>query len=279
MEDNTPSEGGLKTLGQEAYEVRARTLQPWRIICDWIGGGTPNNTCTSARHYAIHNDLPWPINRPKRDNAGRPGYRSFICDHCGQEGWKQIGSLNRARRTGSGQAYCSQKCSAAARRDDNLTPAQRRARKNAYDSRRRALDPDRFRRERRESYYRHHEENLRKQAALRAAIRADPERHEAEKQYKRELAARPEWKEHKRRYDRNYRAERDYGPEWGPVKVALQELQDAVDARSTWNERARAKGTVNKKQSRRRSHEKDQATGKAERGEPQGGAVGHHEGA
>lgn len=252
----------MPTLGQRAYEMRAQSngTATWAEICAAVGGSTASATSIGARHYAIMNSLPWPITRPARNNVGRQGYRAFTCDHCGAESWRQIGSLNRARRTGAGKVYCSKTCSAAARRTDTRSPEQRRADRKAWDAQHRAANRVEINQRKKAAYYRDHDKYKAYFAARRAARRADPETAEADRQYKREYQARPGWREHKRQYDRKYRCERELGPEWGAVKVALLELEEAVDARSTHYQRARAKGTVNKKKQRGKHHGKNNPT-------------------
>ncbi len=111
---------------------------------------------------------------------------SFECAHCGTTASRRAGDVNRARRQGL-QLYCDRRCSGLGRR---VPDEVKRANKAEYHRKRRAELGDEYRRQKRESYYRNHEKNLKKGAEKRAAIRADPEKYEAEKAYKREAVER-----------------------------------------------------------------------------------------
>lgn len=178
--------------------------------------------------------------------------RRVSCAHCDKVIYKRTGDINRARNRGM-SIYCGRKCAGIAKRS-NKSLEQRKAEKSAYDRRRLEAHRDEINRKKREAYYARHEKNLKKQAELRAKIRADPQRHEEYKRMARYYANRPEWKEKKRKYDRLYRAVREYGEEWGSVYVALLDLQDAIDEKASWYERRLTMGRLNKAKHRRRAH-------------------------
>lgn len=133
--------------------------------------------------------------------------------------------------------------------------------KAEYDRKYRAEHRDRLCQQKRDRYYANHEESLRKHAARRAATRAEPEAHAAEKAYKREYQSRPGWKEHKRQYDRRYRAEREFGQ--GPLAeavVLLRELEEELrgpDRTARMNQRRHLRGVAQKQRRRGAADKKD----------------------
>ena len=196
---------------------------------------------------------------------------AITCPQCGAERLKENAEINRAARKGV-PLYCGRACANVGRRTrfdaegNHLSPsewakrADAKAAKAEYDRERRARLGEALRKEKRDAYYRNHEENLRKQAIVREQRRQrhaeNPEEGEAYRAVMKALRERPEWKRHKRDYDRRYRAKRMYG-DFGGAHVALMELSDEINARTTFTERAISKGTLNKSQQRRREWEKD----------------------
>jgi len=124
-----------------------------------------------------------------------------------------------------------------------------RTRKAEYDRQYRAVNRDELLARKRQHYHDNRERYLERGAKQRASA-AYRTRHKA---YLERYTATPEWKAHKREYDRLWRANSRHGPEWGPCHVALMELLDELDSRMTWVERKQQAGTLNKSQRRKRA--------------------------
>lgn len=170
----------------------------------------------------------------------------IICMHCRQPFEKERGAVNRANRAGL-NLYCGRRCSGLGRRK-NKTVGQKKAEKAAYDRQRRAELGDVL--------------LAKKRAAYRAELAADPEKvRTRQREYRRERKAahneycrRPEYRKWKRQYDRQYRANRDYGP-FADAFLMLQDLESELDSRASKYERSLMNGTLNKTQRRKREYE------------------------
>jgi hypothetical protein len=66
-----------------------------------------------------------------------------------------------------------------------------------------------------------------------------------------EYCRRPEYRAWKQRYDKQYRANRLYGP-FSEAYLTLMDLQDEIDTRASRTEIYRANGTLNKSLKRKR---------------------------
>lgn len=150
---------------------------------------------------------------------------TITCAHCGAEVSRETSEVNRTHRN-RGRLYCSRRCAGLGRRS-NLTIEEKKVRKAAYDKEYRTKNKELLRKKKQANYYANHEENLRKQAARRAC----PEWRKKHAEYKKEHQARPEWKDHKRRYDRQYRCERAVGPEMAEAYSVLIDLENELRKR------------------------------------------------
>lgn len=140
------------------------------------------------------------------------------CDQCGKTADLPAGHVNRSRRVGM-RLFCGRVCSGLGRRGDK-DKAQKVAEKAAYD------------REYRE----------RNRAMLKAKKRAyfertyDPVKAAVERKKKMprhvEYCRRPEYKAYKKKYDEQYRAEKNYGP-LADASLLLRDLFSNINQRMT----------------------------------------------
>lgn len=164
----------------------------------------------------------------------------IICAQCGGAAMKEIGGVNRAIRKGA-PLYCNRDCAGLARRTF-ASDADKRAAKAAYDRQYCERNP-RCPVERAAYYQRTRDparEAVRRKARMPQHI---------------EYCRRPEYRRWKAQYDRQYRAGKEFG-DFGEASIILNVLCSEIAARSTFNERAAEKGTLNKHQSRRRDYER-----------------------
>lgn len=194
----------------------------------------------------------------------------LVCDTCGETFDAIPGAVNRATKLGTKVRFCSRPCAGLARRAPPVPIDEKRRKKSAYDAAHRAAKAAEIRAKKNAAYLANHAERLRQMAEKRA----DPVYREKMRAYQREHSARPEWKAHKKTYDRRFKAEKKYGPEWAEAAIALWELEDAISEKMpTRQERYAAKGTLNKSQARKRN-----GTSKAQRNRAQGHPVDRHGG-
>ncbi len=185
----------------------------------------------------------------------------FNCAQCGKETDRAPGHVNRARRLGN-NLYCGRACSAIGRQTDTRTDAEKRAAKSAYDAEYRA-------------------KNITEIKAKKATYYAENHDREKEREYRKrtmarhvEYCRRPEYREYKREYDKEYRAKQDYGEFWECFLLAMSIRDEAVRQAGGDYELRLMKGTMNKAIKRRRDYERldreepeDFALGDLERGE------------
>ncbi len=164
----------------------------------------------------------------------RPATKSavfFNCasPSCGRLGYKWISDVRRARKNGC-LLFCSQACSGDAHRIEG-TDEERRARKIAYDAEYRRKNRDHINAGKHIHYLANHDRMLEEQAERRAR----PGAREQQAAYHHEWIRRPKVKAAKQKYDRRYRAERNYG-EFAGAFLALQDLQTEIDSQMTRTE-------------------------------------------
>lgn len=194
-----------------------------------------------------------------------PSGTAIICPQCGQRAIKATGSVNRSRAKGA-PIYCGKACSGIARRDLR-SDQQRRDAKADYDQRRREQLGEALLEAKRAAYRNAVENDTNR---LRASQKAQREqRREQHLSYCRT----PNYREWKSGYDRRHRAEKEYGP-FADAALTLLALQEEINSRSTWLERAAAKGTLCKSQQRKRQYGKSSIK-ETVRGQSEGRALGH----
>ena len=166
-----------------------------------------------------------------------------ICPQCGKEFLCRVGDLNRAERIGAPR-FCGIKCAGLSHRlRDPPTEEERKAKKKAYDEQRRKDKAS--------------ELKIKKAEYYKRTANRDKEREIRQKNMHKhvEYCRRPEYKEYKSEYDQMYRAKKFYG-EFYEAAIALINLETEVAERVEKVDRAIAKGTLNKSQTRKREYER-----------------------
>lgn len=164
----------------------------------------------------------------------------IICGYCGEKTERRAGEVNRSRSLGL-PLYCNRICSGLARRK-HKAKAQKIAEKAEYDRLYRERNRAMLKRKKHEYFRRTYDPE---QAAIvrkaRMPIHA-------------EYCRRPEYKKWKAEYDQKYRSRKEFG-DFGEAAIILNDLCSEIAKRSTFTERAIAKGTLNKHTQRRREYE------------------------
>jgi hypothetical protein len=168
----------------------------------------------------------------------------FLCTHCGKEGDKPAGTVNRAKNAGL-NLYCNRICAGLGRRKTPKTEDQRKADKAAYDAEYRL-------------------KNLVKRKAQKAEyhkLTYDPEKAAIERKAKMpkhvEYCRRPEYRAWKRRYDKEYLAKKEFGEFWESAMLILDIHRTATNLAGGSYELRKAKGYYERQsQQRRRDYER-----------------------
>lgn len=164
-----------------------------------------------------------------------------ICPQCSCEFTAPPSAVNRAARNGAPK-YCGRVCAGLGRRKEK-TLDQKRLEKFEYDKARRENLRDRLKAEK-AIYYQRTKDPV-KQAAIRK--KRMPKHIE--------YCRRPEYVAWKHEYDKVYLAKKEHGEFWESAILALEirrkclELADDTEIR-------RQKGTLNKKQQRKRDYDR-----------------------
>lgn len=165
----------------------------------------------------------------------------FRCAHCGEKADKPAGHVNRARSQGR-KLFCSRVCFGLDRRIEK-TDAQRKEEKRLYDIQYRARDVE-DRKRRKAQYYQRTKDRV-KEAEIRK--RRMPQHVE--------YCRRPEYRQWKKTYDRQYRAHKQYG-DFADCFLLVMEIRDECLSRMTDYEIRLEKGTLNKSLQRKRDYER-----------------------
>lgn len=166
--------------------------------------------------------------------------KKFKCSQCGKIGKKQSGHLNRSKKIGA-PVYCNMRCSGLGRRNGK-TKAQKKAEKRLYDINYRLTSPTL--KKRKAAYYQRTHDPV-KEAKIRK------KRMHLHVKY----CQQPEYVAWKKKYDRKYRCQQEFGPFWEAASVLL-DLENEVERRISKYEIYRQNGTLNKWIQRRRHYEK-----------------------
>lgn len=181
------------------------------------------------------------------------------CAFCGHKSDKATSAVNRAARERR-PLYCNRLCAGAAKRKHKTTE-QKKSEKSAYDAQRRIDLADQIK-AKKAAY---HKRTYDKEKA-RKERKAKMHRHI-------EYCRRPEYREWKSAYDREYRAKKCYGPMWEAFLLALDIRNEVLSQMSDYEIRL-SKGTINKRLQRKREYE--QARSDRPHGqEPQVGPLGN----
>lgn len=165
----------------------------------------------------------------------------FQCAYCGKSSVRRTGEVNRARKSGA-NLYCSKECSGMGRRIP-MTDTERRAAKAEYDHEYRAKNRALLK-AKKAAYYQRTKDPVREAAIRKKRMAAHVE-----------YCRRPEYKEWKREYDRQYRAQKQYG-EFADCFLLAQEIrQECLSQASDYEIRLSA-GTLNKSTQRKRDYER-----------------------
>lgn len=165
---------------------------------------------------------------------------AFKCAYCGTWGEKPIGEINRAKSAGL-NLYCNRKHAGLGRRSGK-TKAQKIAEKAAYDA----------------EYRVKNRKYLKAMRALYFKQTYDPVKAAVERKKKMprhvEYCRRPEYREWKSGYDKQYRAKKFFGP-FAEAAMLAVDLNRAIKERSTNAEIKWQNKTCNKTQQRDRKSE------------------------
>jgi hypothetical protein len=163
----------------------------------------------------------------------------FACANCGKEADRPTGEVNRARKKGL-NLYCGQTCSGLGRRK-HKSVEQKKEDKRLYDIEYRQRNATRIRKKKARYFQRTYDpEKARIERKRRAKFHA-------------EYCRRPEYREWKQRYDRKYRAVKEYGEFWECFLLS-QDIRDEALNRSTDYEIRLGKARVAACQQRKRHH-------------------------
>lgn len=172
----------------------------------------------------------------------------IICENCDKKADQEVGHVNRAKRQGN-HLYCGRPCSSEAKRK---TKAEKIEAKRIYDIAWRARPEHKA--ERSAEFKRNY--NPEKARIKRAFVKKAHPEIEAKR---REYMALPEYKAHKKEYDKEFRAKKKYGDYWECAILAI-EINSEVKSRSSDIEIRRQNGTLNKHKARKREYEKFNST-------------------
>jgi len=173
----------------------------------------------------------------------------ICCEYCGEKSIKPRGHVSRAHRLNR-KIYCGKACSGSARRS-SLSLAERKARKSEYDSAYRSKNKISLAKKKSE-YFRKTYDPV---SASKERAKIKKERPEIEDS-RREYMKGEEYVAKKKRYDRRYRAIKNYGPEWGDCMVVALNLRDECLSQSSDYEIRLQSGTLSKSQKRKRDYER-----------------------
>ena len=184
-----------------------------------------------------------------------------ICPQCQLPFDAKVSRINRAEKIGA-PLYCGKVCFGLANRLKNPpTEAERKAAKAEYDRQYRERNAEK-RKQSHAEYFKHWYAQPENRAAARAIRKANMQRHV-------EYCRRPEYREYKRGYDRQYQAKRDYG-EFAEAALMLRELKDEVNNI--------AGEAVNLDKAREKANERNRPAGEIpDRGQPETGSLGNAE--
>ena len=164
----------------------------------------------------------------------------IYCANCTGPFEASMSRINRARSVGA-PLYCGRMCAGMARRS-TLDVSERQAAKAAYDRKYRGLHRGTIQ-SKKAAYYRDNREVI--EAKHKVYRKKHMARHVA-------YCRQPEYRAYKSEYDRNRRAQLQFGP-FAESFLVLQRVEQQLDSQATKYERMLANGTINKAQARRRA--------------------------
>lgn len=165
----------------------------------------------------------------------------IICHQCGLQTEKRTGEVNRALNAGL-KLFCSKVCFGLSRRNGK-TAKQKKAEKAAYDQEYRKRDPEALKAKKAAYYQRTHDPI--REAEIR---KGRMPRHI-------EYCRRPEYREWKKTYDRQYRAVKHYG-DYAECFLLVMDIREECLSRMSDYEIRLSNGTLNKSTQRKRDNER-----------------------
>lgn len=163
----------------------------------------------------------------------------FICAYCQRKASQPVGAVNRARKIGA-PLYCDRECAGFGRRH-NKTKAERVEEKRLYDAEYRRKNRAMLKAKKHEYFKRTYDPA---KAAVERKKRASAHV---------EYCRRPEYREWKRGYDRQYRAVKEYG-EYADCFLLVQDIRAECLSQHSDYEIRMSKGTFGKSQQRKRDY-------------------------
>lgn len=182
------------------------------------------------------------------------------CGHCGKAVKQPPGAINRALRIGA-PLYCDKVCAGLGRRH-HTTKAQKVSEKRMYDMEYRRKNRKTLKAKKRAYFERSYDPV--KAAAVR---KARMHLHVA-------YCQSPAYRRWKRRYDRDYRAQKLFGP-FAESFLLLQKIEREISTRMTRYEVYQTNGTLNKTLRRKRDYAR--LVGNQFKNGPVGNPAGHQE--
>lgn len=165
----------------------------------------------------------------------------FTCHQCGNPAEQPASAVNRARRRGA-HLFCDRACAGIARRLE-ISPAEKKARKQVYDANRRKELRDELLAAKREYHKRTYDPVV---AAVKRKARMP---------YHVEYCRSEKYREWKREYDRRYRSLKEYGEFADCFMLVMDIRAECLSQFSDYDIRY-SKGGIGKAQNRKRDHEK-----------------------
>jgi hypothetical protein len=159
------------------------------------------------------------------------------CDYCGSDVEKHAGHVNRAKKM-SNKLYCNMTCAGLGKRC-NRTNEEKKEIKRLYDLEYRTKNHERIKQ--------------RQQKYNSSPAGRDMQKRQREKREKEHLeyCQTPEYREWKRKYDREYQAKKTYGEFWEAF-IFLRDIENEIDNREVKQQL----NLNNKSQKRKRDYER-----------------------
>ena len=165
---------------------------------------------------------------------------NFLCSICGNQFQRENGEANRTLKK-VGYLFCSRTCSGIHRRSLK-TDEQKKIEKAEYDRQYRLKNLESLKIKKAEYFQKTYDP-----VTAKAKRKQRMHRHV-------EYCRTPKYRAYKQKYDQIYRAKKQYG-EFYESALLLNELETEVTERLDFTERAALKGTLNKRQTRKRNYE------------------------
>ncbi|MEN8282583.1 hypothetical protein [Acinetobacter gerneri] len=165
----------------------------------------------------------------------------FTCSQCLTEFQRENSQTKRTLKHSNGIIFCSMKCSGLHRRSGK-TQEQKKHEKAEYDHKYRERNKAVLKVKKAE-YFRKTYDPLKAKQQRKLTM----PRHV-------EYCKSTKYKAYKQKYDMQYRAKKEYGEFWESALI-INQLEKEIAERSDFTELAIQKGTLNKRQTRKRNYE------------------------